>query len=94
MQTYSTDPAADMNHEDEYGHPQPQEEYITKMFEFTKQQAVGDDDPRHVPVRLIVSKRDQMEVRIGRYGGQANSPKPKQLNNTEAFRHSMWPYLD
>ena len=68
-------------------------EYITKMFEFDPDVVASSYDIDKVKVRVVINEENVMKVYIGREADGLNSPLRMNLDDNQAFKKSMWPYL-
>ncbi|MDC8003095.1 hypothetical protein POV27_03480 [Aureisphaera galaxeae] len=83
VQSYAKDTATDMN--------EGNTEYISKI-EAIRRDAI-DVDINKVMVRICIDSNNQMHLSVGEDILDPTEPLRVDLENSESFRKSMWPYL-
>jgi len=84
VQSFSDDTANDIN-ENNW-------QYVTSMFSFSKNQVSTYADVSKVKTKIIVNHSNDMIVTIGNYENDPQTPLKIDVNNSQTFKKSMWPY--
>jgi hypothetical protein len=85
VQSFSTDTARDINEQNW--------QYVTVIFKFNRDTVAFSGNLGNVPVRIVVNARNEMIVSVGMYENDARDPLKIDLEESETFRKSMWPYM-
>lgn len=86
VQTYSQDTARDWKNN--------RRELISVMWEFVSQSAVSSvRDMNKIPVRIEVNEENEMIFTAGTLTNEPSAPMVININESDSFKKSMWPYM-
>ena len=86
VQSYSQDTARDWKNN--------QRELISVMWDFVSQSAVSSvKDLTKVPVRIEVNGENEMIFTAGALTNEPSAPMVININESDSFKKSMWPYM-
>lgn len=85
VQSFSNDTAQDVNEHNW--------QYVSVMFNFSRDSVAGGGNSAFVPVRIIVTPQNEMVVRVGMFENDAQAPLKIDLIENDTFRKSMWPFI-
>lgn len=85
VQSFSTDTAGDFQ--------AGRTEFISTMSSFSPQE-MGHRHPGGVQVRVEIDSENRMRVTVGDLVNDPTEPMKTNLEDSEAVRKGMWPYLD
>lgn len=84
VQSFSANTASDYNYK--------QEEYISIMHTFSREDVAGPKEASRVRVRMQITADNEMIINIGNKELDPQAPLRMKLQKNEKFIQSMWPY--